>query len=163
MDWVTDVPNMNDRTTPLKYRFLVAMMGSLGIGANLNKWSEQDLTLATKMVTYYKSIREAVQQGDLYRLSSPRNGSLTARQYISQDERQSVVFAFLQSQQFRRPAPTVYLRGLDDKASYRISSIDDKLIEKQNTLSGAYLMNHGLNFNLSGDFDSTSITLEKVN
>lgn len=164
MDWVTDVPNMNDRSTPLKYRFLVAMMGSLGIGANLNKWSEQDFTLANKMVTYYKSIRETVQEGDLYRLSSPRDdGTLTANQYVSQDGRKSVLFAFLQSQQFRRPAPAIYLRGLDEKASYRIVSIDDKLMQKQSTLSGAYLMDHGLNFSLTGDFDSTSITLEKVN
>ncbi|MCL4402351.1 MAG: alpha-galactosidase, partial [Acidobacteria bacterium] len=42
MDWVTDVPNMNGRSTPLKYRFLVAMMGSLGIGADLNHWSPAD-------------------------------------------------------------------------------------------------------------------------
>ena len=48
--WVTDVPNMNGRSTPLKFRFLVAMQGALGIGANLNKWSEEDATLATKMV-----------------------------------------------------------------------------------------------------------------
>ena len=32
--WVTDVPNMNGRSTPLKFRFLVAMQGALGIGAN---------------------------------------------------------------------------------------------------------------------------------
>ena len=35
--WVTDVPNMNGRTTPLQFRFLVAMQGALGIGANLNQ------------------------------------------------------------------------------------------------------------------------------
>jgi len=29
MAWVTDVPNMNERSTPLQYRFLAAMMGSL--------------------------------------------------------------------------------------------------------------------------------------
>src|SRR5207302_1704014 len=37
--WVTDVPNMNGRSTPLQFRFLVAMQGALGIGANLNRWS----------------------------------------------------------------------------------------------------------------------------
>ena len=40
--WVTDVPNMNGRSTPLAFRFLVAMQGALGIGANLNHWTEQD-------------------------------------------------------------------------------------------------------------------------
>ena len=162
MDWVTDVPNMNGRSTPLKYRFLVAMMGSMGIGANLNRWSDQDFALASKMVTYYKAVRATVQEGDLYRLASPREGELTASQYVSRDGRQSVLFAFLRSQQFLRPAPTIYLRGLDQNSNYRLISIDNKLIEKANVLSGAYLMNHGLDFDLTGDFDSTSITLERV-
>ena len=62
--WVTDVPNMNGRSTPLKFRFLVAMQGALGIGANLNKWSAEDASLATGMVAYYKKIRGTVQQGN---------------------------------------------------------------------------------------------------
>src|SRR5690348_5643958 len=65
MAWVTDVPNMNGRSTPLSYRFLVAMQGSLGIGSNLNKWAQADFGLATKMVAYYKQIRETVQTGNL--------------------------------------------------------------------------------------------------
>ncbi|PYV82741.1 MAG: alpha-galactosidase [Acidobacteria bacterium] len=162
MDWVTDVPNMNGRSTPLKFRFLAAMMGSMGIGANLNRWSDEDFALASKMAAYYKTIRATVQEGDLYRLASPHEGELTASQYVSRDGRQSVLFAFLRSQQFLRPAPTISLRGLDPNANYRVISIDDKLIDKADVLSGAYVMNHGLNFNLTGDFDSTSITLERV-
>ena len=162
MDWVTDVPNMNGRSTPLKFRFLAAMMGSMGIGANLNRWSDEDFALASKMAAYYKTIRATVQEGDLYRLASPHEGELTASQYVSRDGRQSVLFAFLRSQQFLRPAPTIYLRGLGPNANYRVISIDDKLIDKADVLSGAYLMNHGLDFNLTGDFDSTSITLEWV-
>ena len=162
MDWVTDVPNTNGRSTPLKYRFLVAMMGSMGIGANLNRWSDQDFSLASRMVSYYKTIRATVQEGDLYRLASPREGELTASQYVSHDGRQSVLFAFLRSQQFLRPTPTIYPRGLDPNSNYRLISIDDKLLDKADVLSGAYLMNHGLDFNLIGDFDSTSITLEMV-
>jgi alpha-galactosidase len=111
MAWVTDVPNMNGRSTPLQYRFLVAMMGSLGIGNNLNKWSSEDFTLATKMIAYYKPIRSTVQQGRLYRLLSPREGELTANQYVSQDGKQSVLFTFLHSQQYGRPAPTIRLHG----------------------------------------------------
>ena len=29
-------------------------------------------------------------------------------------------------------------------------------------MTGSYLMHHGLDFNLGGDYDSTSIVLEKV-
>jgi alpha-galactosidase len=161
--WVTDVPNLNGRSTPLKFRFLVAMQGALGIGANLNKWTADDFALAQKMVHYYKTIRATVQEGDLYRLDLPRKGNLTANEYVSPDRNQAVLFAFLHSQQFLRPAPTIYWRGLDSKAMYQIKTIDDKLIEKQQQVSGSFLMHHGLNFALTGDYDSTSVTLERIN
>ena len=160
--WVTDVPNLNGRSTPLKFRFLVAMQGALGIGANLNRWSADDEALATRMVSTYKSLRETVQHGDLYRLFSPREGSLTANQYVSADGKQAALFAFLHSQQLLNPAPTVYLRGLDGKALYRIKTLDDKLVEKQEVVSGAFLESHGLNMRLTGDYDSTLVILERT-
>jgi alpha-galactosidase len=162
MAWVTDVPNMNQRSTPLQYRFLAAMMGSLGIGANLNHWSEQDFALATRMIAYYKSIRATVQEGDLYRLFSPREEGLMANQYVAADGKQSVVFVFQHAQQFNRPAPTVYLNGLDENALYRIQPIDDKLVERPPVASGGWLAQHGLRFRLRGDFDSSSVLLEKL-
>ncbi len=161
-DWVTDVPSMNGRSTPLKFRFLVAMQGVLGIGGNLNKWSSDDMAFAARMVAYYKSIRQTVQEGNLHRLFSPREGSLTANEYVSQDGKQAVLFAFLHSQQFERPMPVIYLRGLDADAVYRVKPLDKKLVEKQTELSGSYLMNHGIELELKGDFDSTSVLLEKV-
>jgi alpha-galactosidase len=160
--WVTDVPNMNGRTTPLQFRFLVAMQGALGIGANLNHWADQDFTLATKMIALYKRIRSTVQTGNLYRLSSPRTADVTANEYVSADGKQAVLFAFRHSQQYNTPAPTIHLRGLDDRAVYHLESVDGKLIEKQPELSGAYLMNHGLNVNLRGDFASTALVLTRV-
>lgn len=163
MAWVTDVPNYNGRSTPLQYRFLVAMMGSLGIGNNLNKWTNADFALATQMIAYYKTIRGTVEQGRLYRLFSPRAGDLTANQYVSEDGKQSVLFAFLRAQQYGRPTPTIRLRGLDERAVYRVRALDgSKLVEKLETASGAYLQNHGLNLLLTGDYDSTSVLLERV-
>ncbi len=162
MAWVTDVPNMNGRSTSLKYRFLAAMQGSLGIGANLNHWKEDDYKLATEMIALYKRIRGTVQHGDLYRLLSPSESDVTANQYVSENGKQSVVFAFRHSQQYLRPAPTLYLRGLDEKALYRIQPIDDKLIGDQRTVSGSYLMNRGLNLRLGGDFDATAVVVERA-
>jgi len=95
MAWVTDVPNMNGRSTPLKYRFLVAMQGVLGIGANLNKWSDEDTKLATQMIALDKRIRNTVQFGNVYRLLSPRTNDTAANEYVASDGRQAVVFAFL--------------------------------------------------------------------
>ncbi|HXB71365.1 MAG TPA: alpha-galactosidase [Candidatus Acidoferrales bacterium] len=159
--WVTDVPNMNGRSTPLAFRFLTAMQGALGIGANLNKWTDQDSAMATSMIALYKKIRPTVQTGNLYRLASPRTNDVTVNQYVAADGKQAVVFAFRHSQQYNTAAPTIRLRGLDERAVYRVTPIDNKLIEKQPELSGAYLMHVGLNLNLRGDFDATAVVLEQ--
>jgi alpha-galactosidase len=160
--WVTDVPNMNHRSTPLEYRFLVAMQGALGIGANLNKWTPEDFGLATKMITLYKRIRATVQNGDLYRLLSPRTNDVASVEYVAKDGRQAVLFAYRHSQQYSTPAPAIQLRGLDAHALYRLESVDGKLIDKQAELSGAYLMQNGANFKLENDYDSTVLVLTRV-
>jgi len=161
--WVTDSPNWVDgRAVSLSYRFLVAMQGALGIGSNLNHWTDADFALARKLVALDKRIRATVQNGDLYRLFSPRTGELTANQYVGAGGRQAVLFAFRHSQQYNTPAATIRLRGLDPRAMYRIESMDNKLVEKQLQLSGAYLMEAGLNLNLRGDFDATALVLERA-
>ncbi len=162
--WVTDVPNMNGRSTPLAYRFLVAMQGALGIGSNLNKFTAADETLATRMVAAYKRIRETVQHGDLYRLASPRDpGGLTASSYVSRDGKQAVLFAFRHAQQFNTPADPVMPRGLDPRTVYNIEAIlDGKLQTRLKEASGAWLMNNGLTFSLRGDYDAAAVILTAV-
>ena len=93
MAWVTDVPNgINGRVTPLTFRFLAAMTGSLGIGGNLNKWTDDDMAVATRMIAFYKQIRATVQDGKLYRLGSPMGSNVSAMEYISEDNRQIALF-----------------------------------------------------------------------
>jgi alpha-galactosidase len=159
--WVTDVPNMNGRSASLPFRFLVAMQGALGVGANLNKFTQQDSDTATKMIALYKRIRPTVQTGDLYRIASPRTNDVTVNEYVAADGKQAVVFAFRHTQQYNLAAPTIRLRGLDEKAMYRVESTDGKLVERQPQLSGAYLMRVGVNVNLRADYDATAIVLEK--
>jgi alpha-galactosidase len=162
MAWVTDVPNgINHRVTPLKFRFLVAMSGSLGLGSNLNKWTPEEMQLATRYVAYYKKIRATVQRGALYRLIAPEASEYSALQYVSTDGKQSVFFAYLHSQQFGTPFPTVYLRGLDENATYKIEAVDPGQAPQMATATGGYLMHHGIELNLRGDYDSTSLILEK--
>jgi alpha-galactosidase len=137
------------------------MQGALGIGSNLNKFTEEDSKLAASMVETYKRIRGTVQTGDLYRLASPRTSDVTVNQYVAADGKQSVVFALRHSQQYNTAAPTIRLRGLDERAVYSVTSVNDKLVERRQQFSGAYLMNAGVNVNLRGDFDATAIILER--
>ncbi len=162
MAWVTDVPSgIDGRVVPLKFRFLVAMTGSLGVGGNLNKWTPEEMEAAAQFVTYYKRVRGTVQRGSLYRLIAPEGSEVSADEYVSQDGRQAVLFAFLHSQQFGTPFRTVFLRGLDENAMYKVEGIDPQQLTSTESVSGAYLMHHGIDLKLHGDYDSTSVILEK--
>ncbi len=164
MAWVTDVPNFLDkRTVPLQFRFDVAMTGSLGIGADLAKFSDADMQLAAANVAFYKQVRTTVQQGELHRLTPALDtpGDF-ASEYVAPDKSQAVVFAFLHSQQFGTPYPVVRLEGLDPQATYTVTARDGEkapMVPKQAT--GAELMGAGLQLNLRGDYDSTALTLKR--
>jgi len=164
MAWVTDSPNwMNNRSTSLEYRFLSSMQGSLGIGANLNKWTPEDFATAKAMVAEYKQVRATVQEGALYRLISPLGGSeYSATESVARDGHEAAVFAFLHSSQEGQPFPRLYLRGLDPDAVYSIHSQTGKLEDgAPQRASGDYWMNHGVGVSLRGDFQAAFFTLEK--
>jgi len=165
MAWVTDSPTwVNNRTLSLEYRFLSSMQGSLGIGANLNKWTPEDFATATKMVAQYKSIRELVQRGSLYRLITPEHDSeQSVTESVSRDKSQAVVFAFLHSSGELYPYPRLYLRGLDANASYTLTALDGKVAETTPAAaSGAYWMEHGVDVLLRGDFQAAALKLDRA-
>jgi alpha-galactosidase len=164
MAWVTDSPNwMNNRSTSLEYRFLSSMQGSLGIGANLNKWTPEDFATAKKLVAEYKAVRATVQDGALYRLISPLGGSeYSVTESVARDDHEAVVFAFLHSSQQGKSYPQVYLRGLDPDAVYSIHAQAGKLIDSTvQRASGDYWMHQGVGLSLRGDFQAAFFTLER--
>jgi alpha-galactosidase len=165
MAWVTDAPNfVNKRVTSLEYRFLSSMQGALGVGANLNHWSAHDFEEATRLIAEYKRIRLTVQQGNLYRLVSPRGGSArSATLSVAQDGNQAVLFAFLHAGGMRDPEPRIQLRGLDPGKMYAVRSIAGGVTSgTPKKASGAYWMGHGLQPHLAGDYQAAAIVLEAV-
>ncbi|MGW0531236.1 alpha-galactosidase [Streptomyces sp. NPDC003032] len=152
--WVTDSPNtqLNGRVSSLRFRFVSAMAGVLGIGGDLGRWSGSELAEARDWVDLYKEIRPVVQLGDLYRLRPPEGG-LSAVQYVRGDE--AVVLAWLQAQAYgEEPAP-VRLRALDPSASYVCWDTGE-------TYRGAVLMRRGLRTGLKGDLDAGVFRLRRV-
>jgi alpha-galactosidase len=149
MSWVTDSPNfVNGRATPLSFRFAVAMMGSLGIGCDLNRLSREEVEECAHWIARYKQIRETVQEGDLYRLHSPRYGPIAATQYVTRDGRHSVLFVTLTGGHFAHELPVVRLCGLKEEARYSVEGFAEPK-------SGAYLMHLGIRFRLrGGDYQS---------
>jgi alpha-galactosidase len=165
MAWVTDAPNfLNKRVTSLEYRFLSAMQGGLGIGANLNHWKPEDFDKAKQLVAAYKTIRLTVQQGNLYRLVSPQKGSpRSATLSVSPDASQAVLFAFLHASSRMERQPRLQLRGLDPKKTYALRAIAGKVPpETPKQASGAYWMGHGVQLMLWGDFAAAAVAFEVV-
>jgi alpha-galactosidase len=166
MAWVTDSPHwLNHRTTSLAYRMLSSMQGSLGIGANIAKWSDEDAATAKRLIAAYHQVQPTIVQGELYRLISPRDGSeFSATQTVRPDKSQSVVFAFIHSTQKGRLFPTLKLQGLDPAAEYSLSAIEGKaLAGTPAQASGAWWMHHGLEMDTEfrGDFQGAAFRLDR--
>ena len=166
MAWVTDVPHwLNLRTTSLTYRMLSSMQGSLGIGANIEKWTPEEMATAKRLIANYHQVQRTIVQGDLYRLISPRNGSeFSATQTVNRDKSQSVVFAFIHSTQEGRLFPRLKLEGLDPAAEYTLTSIEGKAApQTPATASGAWWMNHGFDMDMMfrGDFKAAAFRLDR--
>ena len=153
MSWVADPGQwVENRRASMSYRFHSAMMGSLGIGGNLLEWTEEEMREARRLVEQYKEIRDIVQDGNLYRLLSPREGHTTAVQYVSGDRSRSVLFALRDRHQFLDRPEKVYLRGLKEDSLYRVTG------EKE-PRSGASLTGLGIEVFLEGDLSSALIEI----
>ena len=149
--WATDV---NARTLPLAYRFHVAMCGTLGLGGDLLRWSDEHLRAAAEHVARYKQIRHIVQGGDQYRLRSPHEHPFSAVQYVGKDRSESVLFAFRTHITVPALLPPLYLRGLDPDARYEVEGIEG-------SRSGLAWMHAGMELAL-GDFESTVRHIRRV-
>jgi alpha-galactosidase len=83
--WVTDDPGLRDRSaTSLEFRFVVAMAGVLGIGADLLGWSDDQMARSARLVELYKSIRHVIHGGSSTRHGSP-SGLTYSIEYATED------------------------------------------------------------------------------
>ena len=163
---VTDVPNhQTHRTTPLKYRFDVAMSARLGFELHPKNMSAEDVAFAKKCVADYKRIRPTVQQGDLYRLVSPYDNNYAALMYVNEEATHAVVFLWgLARGNWSDFVPPLALQGLADDKSYAVKEINVAKGRKHcrvdgRILGGSALGSMGLPVRLSGDYDSAVFEL----
>ncbi len=137
--WVTD---MGEEFLPLEFRFHVSMCGVLGVGSDLHRWGEKEITEAKKWIALYKEIRPVIQQGDMYRLGSPLTDTFTGVQYVHKDKTSGVIFAFLTHRLDPVPPLILYPRGLVPDRVYTIEGIPE-------ARSGTAWMKIGIPFNLA--------------
>lgn len=152
----------------LAYKFDVAMSGVLGISDNIAKWTEDDKKIAKHKIEVYKQIRPLVQQGTLHRLVSPFETDRSALQYNSEDSSSAVLIChnmaryLIGSKLTTKPSETLKLRGLDPQKKYVIKNTDLKM-NKGNIQTGAFLMNVGIQWPVTKQYESKVITINEVN
>ena len=132
------------------------MCGSFGFELNPTELSGEERDAIPGILADHTEINPMVISGSFYRLVLPDESNWPAVQIIAEDESKSVVFAFQQKATVKPAAPPLRLQGLDPTARYMVNA------ESLNgTLSGATLMNAGINLYFEGDYDSQLVWLYK--
>ncbi|MCG5440027.1 alpha-galactosidase [Micromonospora foliorum] len=155
--WVTDAPGLFDsRPRTLAFRFVLAMAGVLGIGADIRAWTPAERAEAAGWIARYKEIRDVVTYGEVHLIGGP-DQARCAVQYTAPDENRVVVLAWhtgrldgaglLPSRPVRLP-----LRGLDPAARYA---------HGDRHYSGSHLATVGLPVRWSATHDADLIVLTR--
>lgn len=152
--WVTDT-NRYSRPYDWDFRFNVSMQGSLSIGGNLSKYSEEELAIHKKYIDLYKSVRNVIQFGRFYRLANYADDGIYATEYVG--DKKCVLFVCKNVNSFYKDRyHHVKLMGLDPDAEYSVNW--ERCTEK---FSGAYLMAKGLDIEMGGTLESKIIVIDK--
>ena len=154
---VSAVPNHQvDRITPIETRGIVAMSGNFGYELDITKLPESEKEIIKEQVKLYKEIRETIQFGKCYRLSSPFENNDVAWMFISKDC-EEIIVSFVRT--LAKPNSkfiSLKLVGLDESSKYEI--LGENII-----VGGDELMNIGLNVpELKGDYQAKMWRLKKV-
>ncbi|MGX7671815.1 alpha-galactosidase [Plantactinospora sp. DSM 117369] len=156
--WVTDSPGLFDqRPRSLAFRFVLAMAGVLGIGADIRHWTPEQRREAAGWIARYKEIRDVVTHGTVHLIGGP-DQPRCAVQYTAPDEETVVVLAWhtgrldgaglLPSRPVRLP-----LAGLDPAAAYR---------HDERRYSGSHLTTVGLPVRWTPDHDAELVVLRRA-
>ncbi len=110
--------HVTGRTLSMGMRAATALMGHMGVELNLLTEAEADLVQLKDAITLYKSHRELLHSGDLFRLDTP--DYLNAFGVVAADKREALFsVAFLVSHNKTQPTQLAF-DGLDPSAQYRI-------------------------------------------
>ena len=146
---------VNDRTIPLQFRIDCGMTGSMSVGINLLKSSQEELDILKDAVARFKELRPALQDSYVYRIASATEKPYCVFQYTKRDKSEFTVFAFGHGMRnWDKQLPKFRMRGLILDAIYSCKDIK---------MSGAALMNVGFKIELEGDYSSSVITWKIIN
>ena len=163
---ISAAPNhQTGRVIPIKFRCDVAMSGRLGLELQPSKMTEEERAQSTQAIKDYKTVREVIQLGNLYRLVSPYDHKGVASLMYTDDAKgKAVFFAYKMDNFVNQVVPRVCLRGLDPLKNYRVRELNVKTGNRPcfldgKTFSGRLLMNTGIELPLGGDYASCVLEL----
>lgn len=135
----------------LKFRTDVAMMDKLGYDIRVGDLTAQELQFSSEAVKTYKRISDVIWFGDLYRIESPYESNRAVVMYINENKSHAIVFNYHLNTRRQDIFNRVKLQGLDAGKNYRLKEINlfpgmkSNQPDNEKVLSGAYLMDVGLN------------------
>ncbi|MCC6169365.1 MAG: alpha-galactosidase [Caldilineaceae bacterium] len=139
-DWLIEWPPHDglrpgipaDLRGDLPFRTRVAMLGTFGISAPMDRWTAEDRACMTKHISWYKDrVRPLVETGRQFILTdappTDGNGDWAAIWYASRDTGEGCLFAFrLAGSDAKR---TFALPGLDISRQYQVVDFDGQKAE----------------------------------
>jgi len=143
------------RTTPFEMRGNVAISGQFGYELDLSTLTEEEIETAKEQILFYKANRDAIHNGDMYRLLSPYDNNVASWQFVSKDKRKTLVFAFAINSKANILHKIIKLQGLDINKNYKDTKTDK-------IYSGAYLMQHGIPFEQNFNYNSNITVFEEI-
>lgn len=164
---VSVVPNHNtQRTTPLKFRFDVAMAAKLGMDLQPKDMPAEEKLLSKGAIQEYGTFKHIIQDGELYRLLSPYESNRVALMYALPNQQEALVFSYLKKKEIYGNNQVLLLHGLDPKRNYRIKEVnkfgkDHSSIQHltDKAFTGEFLMTYGIRFTMYNEYDSVVLQL----
>ncbi len=128
------------------------MMGKMGFDIRVDELNENELAFCQKAVIEYKSLRDVILKGDLYRLVSPYEENRAVMMYINNEKTRAVIFGYSLNTRYGETLNRVKLEGLDPMKTYKIREVNVMnevrrfmgSSENGRSYTGDYLMNIGL-------------------
>ncbi len=145
---VSAVPNhQTQRVTPMKLRGDVAICGQFGYELDITKMNDEEISEVKEQIALYKSVREIIHNGNMFRLVSPFESNRTAWEFVSEDKKTAVLCRYVIRTAPEQEPERIKMRGLNGSKNYRLRGTD--LV-----FSGDVLMNYGWRALYEKDFDS---------
>lgn len=136
---VSDCPNhATGRTVPFASRGDVALAGTFGYELDVTAIAEEERQAIRTQIKDYRKYHRLISQGDYYRLPSQAEGrDYDCYMVVSRDKSEALVSFVRTAVHLCCPGERIYLRGLSEEKSYRLSDRDA-------VLPGSVLMRAGL-------------------